>query len=53
MKLIFINFKAFSSRQKGLSAMFLEVLFEAIEEQNSDKWRIDGMMNDLEICIKS
>ena len=55
MRLMFINYRKFflNKKTRWLATMFLEILFEEIELINSDEWRIDGMMNKVEICIKS
>lgn len=55
MRLVFINYRKFflNKKTRWLATMFLEILFEEIELINSDEWRIDGMMNKIEICIRS
>ena len=55
MRLIFLNYRKFflNKDTRWIAILFLEILFEEIELINSDEWRIDGMMNEVEICIKS
>lgn len=55
MKLIFLNFRKFflDKKTRWIAIMFLEIIFEEVELINSDEWRIDGMMNEIEVCIKS
>jgi len=53
MQLVFINFRKFYIEYLGIAYPFLEMIFEKIEEVNSDEWRVDGMMNQIEILIKS
>ena len=55
MRLIFKNFRPFylNNKTKVMAHRFLEILFETIEEVNSDDWKIDGMMNKMEILIES
>jgi len=52
IKLVLINFRKFYIENSKLGSLFLEIIFEEIEEVNSDKWRIDGMMNTIEISIR-
>jgi len=52
IKLVLINFRKFYIENSKLGSLFLEIIFEEIEEVNSDEWRIDGMMNNIEISIR-
>ena len=51
MRLIFINFKQFYIENFNIASLFLKIIFEEIEEVNSDEWRIENMMNGVVISI--
>ena len=53
LTIFLINFTKFKSEYPSIANEFLNAIFETIEEVNSDEWRVEGMMNSVDIKILS
>ena len=51
LNISFVNFKEFYLTYPTIANEFLKIIFQTLEEVNSDEWRIENMMNGVVISI--